>query len=178
MVFLISANLIPSLHQHIQSVSMMGAGTSIIAVAVAITVLAPNYRFFPMLNGGIPLWVITLVFVAIDFSTIGITNSGVAIAHVASGFTGFLFVSQLRKGKDWGAWIINLSNWLNDVFNPEKKHRENQFYYKATRKPYDKTPHVTQQKLDEILDKINQQGYHFLTDDEKEFLKKASQEDF
>jgi membrane associated rhomboid family serine protease len=179
LAFLISANLIPSLHQHIQSVSMMGAGTSIVAVGVATTVLSPNYRIFPMLNGGIPLWVLTLVFIAINFGTIGITNGAVAIAHITSGFTGFLFIRQLKKGNDWGAWMSNFLNWINNIFNPENKHQEeSQFYYKATRKPYEKIPHVTQQKLDEILDKINQEGYHFLTEDEKEFLKKASQEDF
>jgi len=158
---------------------MMGAATSIVAVAVATTVLSPNYRLFPMLHGGIPLWVLTLVFVAIDFSTIGSTNGAVSISHIASGFTGFLFIAQVRRGRDPGAWMTSVSTWVNNLFNPEKKHKgEEQFYYKTTRKPFEKTPHVTQQKLDEILDKINQQGYHFLTDEEKEFLKKASQEDF
>lgn len=176
--FLISANFIPSLAQHIQTVSTMGAAASVMAVAVATTVLAPNYRIFPMLNGGIPLWVITLVFIAIDFGTIGITNGAVAIAHITSGLTGFLFVLQLRRGHDWGAWMMQLANWVNDIFNPEKKHGKDPYYYKATRRPYEKTPHVTQQKIDELLDKINQQGYHFLTDDEKEFLRKASNEDF
>ena len=36
---------------------------------------------------------------------------------------------------------------------------------------------VTQNRLDEILDKINQKGYHFLTDEEKSFLKKASEDE-
>jgi hypothetical protein len=31
--------------------------------------------------------------------------------------------------------------------------------------------------VDEILDKINQKGYHFLTEEEKDFLRKASEED-
>ena len=176
--FLLSANFLPGLHKDLQSFSMMGAATSIVAVAIATTVLSPNYRIFPMLNGGIPLWVVTLVFVAVDFSTIGITNSAVAISHLASGCTGFLFISQVKKGRDPGAWMFAVSNWVNNLFNPEQKHKDEQFYYKATRKPFEKTPHITQQKLDEILDKINSQGYHFLTDEEKEFLKKASQEDF
>lgn len=59
----------------------------------------------------------------------------------------------------------------------KKKFKTNQLYYKPTRKPYQKTLQVTQQRLDEILDKINQQGYQLLTEDEKEFLKKASNTD-
>jgi len=50
-------------------------------------------------------------------------------------------------------------------------------FYKKTRQPYKKTPNITQQRIDEILDKINQKGYRFLTDEEKELLKRASEED-
>jgi len=89
-----------------------------------------------------------------------------------------VFISQVKKGRDPGAWMFAVANWVNDLFNPEQKRRDEQFHYRATRKPFEKTPHVTQQKLDEILDKINSQGYHYLTEEEKEFLKKASQEDF
>ena len=58
--------------------------------------------------------------------------------------------------------MINFMNWLNDLFNPEKKYKQkpvsSQGYNKTTRKPFEKTPRITQQKIDEILDKINQQG--------------------
>ncbi|MES1215057.1 MAG: DUF6576 domain-containing protein [Bacteroidota bacterium] len=50
-------------------------------------------------------------------------------------------------------------------------------YYKSSKAPYNKTPNITQQRIDDILDKINQKGYQFLTDEEKELLKKASKED-
>lgn len=176
-VFLVSANIIPSLHADIPSLSVTGAAASVLAVAIATTMLAPDYRIFQMLNGGIPIWIITIIFVSIDFGTVGVINNAVALSHIASGLTGYLFVRQLKNGNDPGAWMMKFSAWLNNLFNPEKKIKPNQLYYKPTRKPYEKTLHVTQQKLDEILDKINQNGYHFLTDEEKEFLKKASQED-
>ena len=38
-------------------------------------------------------------------------------------------------------------------------------------------PNVSQKRIDEILDKINQQGYRFLTDEEKEILKRASEDE-
>ncbi|MBS1497488.1 MAG: rhomboid family intramembrane serine protease, partial [Bacteroidetes bacterium] len=43
--------------------------------------------------------------------------------------------------------------------------------------PFTKSTNITQQRIDEILDKINQKGYHFLTDEEKQVLKKASEDD-
>lgn len=177
-VFLITANIIPSVRPYASSLSEMGAAGSVVAVAIATTALAPNYRVFQMLNGGIPIWIVTLVFVAIDFGTVGIENSAVAVSHIASIGTGFAFIWQLRKGNDLGAWMYRFADWINDLFNPEKKIKNEQLYYKPTRKPYEKTLHFSQQKLDEVLDKINQNGYHSLSDEEKEFLKKASSEDF
>jgi len=86
----------------------------------------------------------------------------------------------LQKGNDWGQWMTDVVNWADDLFNPEKKHVKNppksQLFYKAN-KPFEKTPHVTQQRVDDLLDKIHHKGYHSLTEEEKEFLKKASMED-
>ncbi len=177
--FLLSANIFPLLSPG--AATLIGGGTAVMAVAITATTLAPDYRIFPMINGGIPLWVLTLLFVAIDYATLAGNNTNIAIAHLAAGGIGFLFVHQLRRGRDGSLWMISFYNWLNDLFNPEKQPSKNpakqHHFYKATKKPFEKTPHITQQKLDEILDKINQNGYHFLSDEEKDFLKKASQED-
>ena len=73
----------------------------------------------------------------------------------------------------------NLYDWFNNLFNPSKpvKKMKHELFYKSKRAPYTKTPNLTQQKIDEILDKINQKGYSHLTEEEKELLKRASQED-
>ena len=182
LVFVLINNLFPVLERSIASTEpMLGAGAAVMAIAVATTTLAPDYRLFPLINGGIPLWVLTLIFVAIDFATLASGNAGIGAGHLAGGTMGYLFIHQLRRGKDLGDWMIRLVNWLDDLFSPEKKHakdkKENRLFYRSNRKPYEKTANVTQQKLDEILDKINQEGYQFLTDEEKAFLKKASNED-
>ena len=181
-VFLLTNNFIPVLERNIAATEpLMGAGASVMAVAVATTTLAPNYRFFPMINGGIPLWVITLIFVVIDFATLSGVNAGVGAAHLAAGIIGFLYIHQLRRGNDWGAWMNRLVEWVDDLFSPEKKHNKtsskDRLHYQADKKPYEKISHVTQKKLDAILDKINQKGYEFLSDEEKEFLKRASSEE-
>lgn len=181
-VYLLANNFFPVLARNIAVVQpMMGAGSAVMAVAVATTTLAPAYRLFPMIYGGIPLWVVTLVFVAIDFATLASGNAGVGAGHLAAGATGFLFIKQLQKGNDWSAWMIRLVNWLDDLFNPEKKHSrasgKEKHFYRADKKPFEKVSNVTQQKLDAILDKINQEGYELLTEEEKAFLKRASKED-
>ncbi|TAD93729.1 MAG: rhomboid family intramembrane serine protease, partial [Bacteroidetes bacterium] len=51
------------------------------------------------------------------------------------------------------------------------------FYQQGQQKPFKKTSHLTQQRVDELLDKINQKGYHFLSDEEKAYLKRAAKEE-
>ena len=181
LVFILVNNVFPGLERNISTTApLLGGGAAVMAVAVATTTLAPDYRIFPLINGGIPLWVLALIFVAIDFATLASGNGGIGAAHIAGAAIGFIFVKQLQKGKDWGAWMIQFVHWLDDLFSPEKKHQQKngeKHFYRATRKPYEKIANVTQQKLDEILDKINQHGYSFLTDEEKAFLHRASSEE-
>jgi membrane associated rhomboid family serine protease len=181
-VFIAANYLIPTLKPFIGVSAMGGANAAIMAVAVATTALAPDYRFFKMLNGGIPLWVITLLYVIIDFA--GITGAGIAYhtAHLAGGFIGFMFVFNLRKGNDWSLWMNSLYNWFMNLFNPNKieavkRKKEKIFYNTGNQKPFVKRSNITQQRIDEILDKINQQGYHLLTDEEKNILKRAGDAD-
>ena len=181
-LFLLSNNLVPVLARDLNNIApMLGAGAAVMAIAVATTTLAPDYRIFPLINGGIPLWVLTLVYVAIDFATLASSNAGIVIAHLGAGITGFFFIRQLRRGQDWSLWMMRLVSWVDDLFNPEKKHTKKKgkgrLFYKSDRKPYTKTSHVSQQKLDAILDKINQHGYDQLTDEEKAFLEQASKEE-
>lgn len=178
-VFLLTYNLIPRLPL---GSTLEGASAGVMAVAIATTVLAPTYRIFPMLNGGIPLWVLTIVFVVIDFASIPVSNTGGHIAHLAGAATGFVFIKQLEKGRDGSTWINNFFNWVSNLFNPGKKEwkktARQSFYYKTEgTQPFKKIPNITQKRVDDILDKINQRGYRSLTDEEKEILKRASEAD-
>ena len=181
-VFLITVNLFPALANHVTTLGpLMGAGAAVMAIAVATTTLAPEYRIFPLINGGIPLWVLMVVFVAIDFASLAGNNAGIAASHLTGGAIGFLFIRQLRRGSDWGTWMNHFIDWLNDLFSPDKKRpqkdsRDNLFA-KSLGNIKQKKSDITQTRIDALLDKINQQGYQFLTDEEKSFLKRASKED-
>jgi membrane associated rhomboid family serine protease len=181
-VYVLTLNLVPAFRANINNYEpLLGAGPSLMSVAVATTVLAPRYKIFPLISGGIPLWVLTSIFVLISLGTVGMANPGDAASLIAGGLIGYVFAWQLQRGNDWSQWMNNLVTWVDDLFNPEKKHiqkpQKQQLYYKASQKPFQKTPHVTQQRVDELLDKINLKGYHSLSDEEKDFLKKASREE-
>ena len=179
--FVLSYNLVPKMVVEAPLYKLDGASAGVMAIAVATTMLAPDYRIFPMLNGGIPVWVLTVIFVIVDFAVLPGGNSGAYFAHIAGAAVGFFFIYQMRRGNDWGAWMNNFFNWAGNLFNPDKprkiKSKQKYFYKVGKTSPYKKVPNVTQKRIDEILDKINLKGYRFLTDEEKEILRRASEDD-
>ena len=181
-VFFIAASyLIPTNKAIIDSANLLGANTGVIAVAVAATIIAPNYRFFRNIRGGIPVWVLTIVYIAIDLAGVAVQPAAQPIAHIGGAVAGFLFVMLLKNGMDGSTWMNNLYSWFINLFNPNKNKERNAvkekvFYNTGKRSPYKKTSNVTEQRVDEILDKINQKGYNYLTKEEKDILKRASEE--
>ncbi len=184
-IFFIAANYaIPELRASINNAALEGASASIMAVAVATTTLAPDYRLFRMLNGGIPIWILTLLYIIIDFAGIGSGGAAYHIAHLAGGAAGFMFIVSLRKGHDLSVWMNKSYLWFMNLFNPDKRvptvqaTKEKLFYKTGNQKPFEKRSIITQQRIDEILDKINQKGYHLLSEEEKNILKRASETEF
>jgi membrane associated rhomboid family serine protease len=184
-VFIVANYAIPQLRPLIDSSTISGANASIMAVAIATTALAPDYRFFRMLNGGIPIWILTLLYIVIDFAGVGTGGTAFHLAHFAGGLAGFLFIVSLRKGYDGSTWMIRVYDWFMNLFNPDKKiltpqqkTKEKIFYKTGGRKPFEKRSIITQQRIDDILDKINQKGYNLLSEEEKNILKKAAESDF
>ncbi|NDA60512.1 MAG: rhomboid family intramembrane serine protease [Chitinophagia bacterium] len=180
-VFLVGYNTFPSLMPLAASVApLLGAGASVMAIAAATTALAPNYRLFPLIGGGIPLWVLTAVYMLIDIGSIGSSLWILRVGHILAAAIGYLYIQQLQRGNDWGAWMVSLVNWVNDWFNPSPSEKKRSYTQEDVFRinnppPYERIPKITQQKLDAILDKINQKGIDHLTEEEKEFLRKASE---
>ncbi|HRQ51429.1 MAG TPA: hypothetical protein PLR74_12875 [Agriterribacter sp.] len=161
--------------------TLSGANACVMAIAVAATMAAPRYRIFPMLNGGIPLWVLTVIYAVISFAGSSF-NPAAYGAELAGAATGFLFVRRLNKGYDPGKWMTGLYDWFFDLFNPDKvpdpdSARRRIFYDTHGKPPYKKKPNVNQERIDEILDKINTTGYHSLSHEEKDILRRAGEAD-
>lgn len=179
--FLLATNFIPAPAGGATSY-FLGAGAATLAICAAATTISPNYKLLPMLGGGISLWILSVVYLVVDMATLPPSLPQLYIAHLASAASGFLFIYILRKGLDGSDWMNSLYDWIINLFNPEKPlARRNKIkitnFYKADKEPFSKTPRLTQKRLDEILDKISQNGYDQLSAEEKEFLARVSKED-
>lgn len=178
--FMISFYTIPSLKPLIDQSFLDGANASTMAIAVAVTILSPDYKFFPRLNGGIPIWVLTLAYLVIDLAGAAGRNPSYQISHLSGALIGFLFVFSLRRGIDWSRWMNSFYTSIADLFDPTKpspkeKLREKVFYKTGKQKPFSRKPRITQERVDEILDKISQRGYQSLNEDEKDILRRAGE---
>ncbi len=159
-----------------------GSGAAVLAVCAAATTICPNYKLFRSLNGGISLWVVSIIYLTIDVATLPTGAPALCIAHFSGAFSGWLFVYLLRKGVDGSSWMNNLYDRLIHLFSPEssdfkRNQTQSTLFYKPSKRPFSKAPKMTQQRLDEILDKINLLGYHQLSEDEKDFLRRSGSED-
>ena len=71
---------------------LYGANCSIGAVAVAVTMISPGYRIFPMISGGIPLWILALVFMLLNFSGVATGDLPTYLAYAGAAGTCFLLI--------------------------------------------------------------------------------------
>lgn len=154
---------------HIHSV-LLGASGAVFAVVAAAATLLPTYKFNLLLLGPVQIVYIALFYFLVSFIQFG-ANPGGSIAHITGAIFGFIYIKQLRSGRDLGAPFNKAGSLVGGVFS--KKPKSN---LSATpgRKPMAART-AAETELDDLLDKINKVGYENLTKEEKQKLFKYSQ---
>lgn len=181
--YIASYNLFPLFSNIVPNSFALGASASVLAVTIAAATLLPDYPIRLLLIGEVKLKWIALIIVISDLLSIGGyseggqvhigNNAGGHLAHLGGALYGFLYVRQLKKGKDIALWF----NDLMDKFSFTKKARMKVYRGNPTSdQDYNLTKKSRQEKLDTILDKISKSGYGSLSQEEKDYLFKASKE--
>ncbi|PUZ26536.1 Membrane associated serine protease, rhomboid family [Chitinophaga costaii] len=176
--YITGMNLIPSLHLLASTSYTLGAAGSVMCLAVAVTTLAPRYRILPTMGGGIPLWVITLLYVVslLGSNVLEGHDNSLYLTLAGGALTGFVMIRQWERGNDWGAPLNRFLYKLSHLFHPDEENTRDLLV--STGMPFrrvsTKSPTVPEARLNEILDKISMQGIDALTLEEKETLLRAS----
>lgn len=173
LMFILSYNTIPLLQQF--NGKMVGASAAIMAILVATAVYAPYYQVRLFLFGTVKLWHIAAVLLVLDLINVSVENHGGHVAHLAGALFGFIFVRSLQNGTDLSRGVSGVIEFFQNLFKPKKNtnfkvHRNPQA---PAKRPAGKPKDITQQQIDDILDKISKSGYDSLTKEEKEFLFKV-----
>ena len=179
--YLLLYNLLPRL-DGVQA-HMVGASAGVYAIVVGAATLMPNFTFFLLLIGPVRIKYIAAFYVLLSFIEITQVNSGGNAAHLGGALMGYVFIIQLRKGRDLGAWVNAIIAWFQRLFSPKPKMKVT-----YTKKPVKSSVSgnyrqgaaeeqqgiPNQEEIDRILDKISLSGYESLTKEEKQKLFDAS----
>jgi len=176
-IFIFAFNLFPAFENVLPYAIALGASASVMAIVVATVSYSPNYIVNLIFLGPVKIKYIALFFILTDILNIPNGNAGGHLAHLGGAFYGWLFISQLRKGKDISS---GFNHMMDTVFSWFKSGKKMKVTHKKSRtmtdKQYNKTKKQRQESLNTILEKISKSGYDSLSKEEKEILFKSSKD--
>ncbi|WP_288370628.1 rhomboid family intramembrane serine protease [uncultured Algoriphagus sp.] len=190
--YLLIYNLAPYFSNSVDSSMMLGASAGVFAIVVGAATLSPNTTFFLILLGPVKIKYIAIFYVVLSFANSAGANAGGELAHLGGALMGFLYVTQLRKGNDWGVPIQKVGIFFENLFGSNRPRVKVSFRKTQSKSgsfssfnksassskttPVKGGSEATQEEIDRILDKIADKGYDALSKDEKrklfEFSKK------
>ena len=180
--FLLAYNFIPALQPFVGQ-PVIGASASVTAVIVAAATLLPDYTFMLFIVGAVKIKWIAVAVVLISIAGINGGNPGGEITHLGGALLGFIFIRQLKAGRDMGTPVTAAGEWFGRVFSQKPgmrvTHRQPATTAARSASGAGKAagPSATgQDEIDLILDKISRSGYESLSKDEKQKLFRASQQ--
>jgi membrane associated rhomboid family serine protease len=157
--------------------AMLGAQAGIIALAVAALTIAPSYRFYFTPTFSIPIVVVACIFFALAVMNSNLEGPGMMLLAGGS-LTGYLYIILLQRGKKPGAWMYDIFDTMERSATPDvRASYKHQVKRNTILKNLKSNPgSVTQSRVDDILDKINQKGFDALTKEERDILNRAGKE--
>ena len=143
----------------------LGPEAGLVGLAIATVTISPKFRLYFSEYFSVPLFVVVAVFVVL--MVVGTGFYPPSLLLLAGGaLSGFGYVWLLQAGYRPGAWMYQLTGRIEGLVTPkETKYRSNTGGKRSAilNKTYNTNYQITQKKIDELLDKINQNGYTSLT---------------
>lgn len=174
-LYIIAYNVFPLFSEAVGYSFALGASAGVLAITIATATLLPDYRIGIMFIGPVALKYIAIVSVFLDLISVSGSNAGGHIAHLGGAMFGFVYVKQLKQGRDIALWFNNFIDRLATIFKGRSKMKVS---YKRAKgdDEYVSAKKANQERTDEILDKISKSGYGSLTNEERDFLFKTSRD--
>jgi len=152
---------------------MIGASASVMALLIACATKLPNYEIGLLFIGSIRLKWLALVVIILDLISLTQGNVGGIVAHMGGALTGFLYIKFLNNGNDICQPLIWLFNRRMRVETPKRSFKPKKSPLKLVKPSQEENKQL---RLDQLLDKINDNGIDSLSPEERAWLKKMSQE--
>jgi membrane associated rhomboid family serine protease len=157
---------------------LLGPRAALAAMAAAAVTLTPNYRFYLTDRIHIHILVIAAVFFGLMVLGSGLYVP-VILQLLAGAATGYIYVVTLRNGYRPGDWMYNVGGKIEGIVTPDEEAIRKKKAMKRQQvlsSAYEAKTGVSQKRIDDILDKINQKGYNALSAEEKDILMRAAKD--
>jgi membrane associated rhomboid family serine protease len=172
-------------------VPVVGASASVLGVLMTVAILYPYKRIGLIFFGVVRLLYVVVGFLIID-AILMLSSSGTAVAaHWGGALTGFLYAKVVRDE-------IGVPSWLAPLFGGKRRRSSGSGLFARLKglfqgnspdgsfsgprpasssdgAPAAPSKNNRSKEIDRILDKISEQGYDALSDEEKKTLYEASQ---
>jgi membrane associated rhomboid family serine protease len=177
-LYILMFNILPVFEPVVSNAVALGASAAVMAIAITISVYAPDYTINLIFIGPVKLKYLALVFIITDVLQIASTNAGGHIAHLGGAIFGILYAQQYKKGNDFTMGFSRIMDKITSVFKPRSRmrvsyRRSKDKVKQETDWEYNQRRISEQEEIDRILDKIAKSGYESLSKREKEVLFKA-----
>ncbi len=167
--------LIPGLR--VPTPYIMTANAGVMALAAGTITMAPRYRFYIGEHFNIPLLVVFGIYLALHL-LVHANNLPMLALDLGGMLAGYGMMTLLRRGHQPGAWMYQITGSIGRSMNPDEeklrkmRQKRRQQTVQLSRRQAERE--VTQHRVDEILEKIHQQGVGSLTLEERELLQRAA----
>ena len=160
------------------TIGIFGPRAALVGLAAASVTLTPQYRFYLTETFSIPLLAVAGI-----FGVLMIIGSGfyfpVIFMLLGGGLTGFGYIKLLKAGYRPGEWMYRLTGKVESLVTPDENAVSKRYNKKSNEmmgRGYEPKHGISQKRIDEILDKINQKGYNALSAEEKDTLMRAGKD--
>lgn len=153
-----------------------GASAAVLAVMVAVATKVPNFVVPLRLIGNVKLKYIAIVVVLLDVLFLRDGNAGGHFGHLGGALFGFVYVSQMKVGRDFTVDFMKPIQWIKDTIPKREKKIKVVHRKPKSDHEFNANKASKQAQIDAILDKIKRSGYESLSKTEKEILFKNSKE--
>lgn len=159
-------------------IGLLGPRAGLLGMAAAAVTLTPNYRFYLTETFRVHILVVAGIFAVLMIMSSGFYFP-VIFLLAGGGLMGFGYIKLLKAGYRPGNWMYALSNKVESLVTPDQNIRwkkRNKKRNVVLGRMYKPKSGISQQRIDDILDKINQKGYNSLSAEEKDILMRAAKE--
>jgi membrane associated rhomboid family serine protease len=178
LIYIVSFNVFPVFEGH-ENIPIIGASASVMALLVAVAFRFPSAKVYFFGVFEMKIIYLAFIFILVDLFSISRENPGGHLSHLG----GAIYGAAASAFFSYSRFFLNTLD-ITLLFSPGRwfsRRTRMKVVHTVPKRPisdekYNDLKVTKQQRIDQILDKINKSGYESLSKEEKDFLYKASKD--